>query len=280
MTLLEDSVSNHPERADIVRSTEELREARKQDKIAIIHAVEGGHVIGDDLSRLETLSQRGVVSLTLTHFFSNQLAESVDGIPDNRFLKRLSTIENGTSGEDPLTPLGKEALDRMSSLKILPDITHMTPSARSSIYRYLPPSSPLVATHLGLHAINPDPMNLMDDELEEIARRDGAVGLIFSNYWLEGTDPAEGLPALWKSLEHIHDVTGSWDHVMIGTDFDGFTIPPHDLQDASEIHNFTRILLRKGLPEDVIKKILGGNVLRLMKDEWHREPTTDAHTET
>jgi membrane dipeptidase len=280
MTLLEDSVSTNSQRAEIVRSMDDLRNAREKDKIAVVHAVEGGHVIGDDLSRLETLSRKGIVSLTLTHFFSNQLAESVDGIPDNRLLKQLGTFETVRSYEEPLTPLGKAVLERMSKLSILPDITHMTPSARSAIYRHLPPASPVVATHVGIHEINPDPMNLMDDELEEIARRNGTVGLIFSNYWLEGTEPGQGLPALWKSLEHIYDVTGSWEHVMIGTDFDGFTIPPHDLQDASRIHNFTRMLLRKGLPEDAIKKILGGNVLRMMKDEWHKDSPADDHSET
>jgi microsomal dipeptidase-like Zn-dependent dipeptidase len=76
------------------------------------------------------------------------------------------------------------------------------------------------------------------------------------------------LSALWQTLEHIHDVTNSWDHIMIGTDFDGFTDPPDDITDASQMGNFTKMLLEHGLEETAIMKILGGNAQRILEHGW------------
>ena len=64
-------------------------------------------------------------------------------------------------------------------------------------------------------------------------------------------------------MEHIHAATGSWEHVMVGTDFDGLTDPPDDVPDASELPRVTHALLDRGVPEDDLRKILGGNTRRV-----------------
>ena len=80
--------------------------------------------------------------------------------------------------------------------------------------------------------------------------------------------PNEGLESIWKTIEHIHDVAGSWDHVVLGTDFDGFTDPPDDLRDYSSMGRVTRMLLERGVPEPDISKILGGNAQRVLEAGW------------
>ncbi|MEE9578775.1 MAG: membrane dipeptidase, partial [Gemmatimonadota bacterium] len=69
-------------------------------------------------------------------------------------------------------------------------------------------------------------------------------------------------------LEHIRDVTGSWEHAMLGTDFDGFTDPPDDVPDASHLGAVTQMMIDRGLPEVEIKRILGGNALRVLQSGW------------
>ena len=69
-------------------------------------------------------------------------------------------------------------------------------------------------------------------------------------------------------MEHIHEVTGSWDHVVLGTDFDGFTDPPDDVQDASQVGKVTQMMLDKGVPEADVKKVLGGNAQRVLELGW------------
>jgi membrane dipeptidase len=113
-----------------------------------------------------------------------------------------------------------------------------------------------------------DPYNLTDDELREIAASGGAVGVIFMTYWLSPDEPKYGLEMIWKTIEHVHDVTGSWDHLMLGTDFDGFTDPPDDVRDASELPKVTQMLLDRGVAEDDVMKILGGNATRVLEVGW------------
>jgi membrane dipeptidase len=70
-----------------------------------------------------------------------------------------------------------------------------------------------------------------------------------------------------RTIEHFIKVAGI-EHVSIGSDFDGFTDPPDDLKDASELPKLTQRLIAEGYPEDDIIKILGGNALRTLRDGW------------
>jgi len=150
------------------------------------------------------------------------------------------------------------------------DITHCNPDARQSVYAEVARARPIVASHIGVKRYRDDPYNLVDEELQEIRETGGVVGVIFMPYWLS-SDPADhdaGLPIIWKTIEHIHNVTGSWDYVALGTDFDGFTDPPDDIRDASQLGSVTRMLHDRGVPEDGIKKILGGNAMRVLRSGW------------
>jgi membrane dipeptidase len=115
---------------------------------------------------------------------------------------------------------------------------------------------------------NPHPFNLTDEEIREIARSGGAVGVIFMTHLLDENHPRNGLDAIWRTIEHIVEVTNSWDHVALGSDFDGFTDPPDDVPDASAMGNVTATLLERGVPDDALKKVLGGNALRVLQDGW------------
>jgi membrane dipeptidase len=121
---------------------------------------------------------------------------------------------------------------------------------------------------VGVAALNPDPYNLRDEEIQEIARSGGVIGIIFMNYWLDSADPDDGLPTIWATIEHIHEVTNSWHHIVLGSDFDGFTDPPDDVKDASKFGAVTRMLLERGLTESEVKKILGENAPRLLETGW------------
>ena len=66
-----------------------------------------------------------------------------------------------------------------------------------------------------------------------------AIGVVFISYWLDEKHPKNGVEAICNTIEHIREVTDSWDHIVLGTDFDGFTDLPDDLRDASQVWKVT-----------------------------------------
>ena len=129
---------------------------------------------------------------------------------------------------------------------------------------------PLLATHVGAYDYNATPYNLRDWEVKRIARDGGVVGVIFMPYWLLPHGHGQGLNDIARTIEYFVNVAGE-DAVGLGTDFDGFTTPPEDLKDASEMPRLTQRLLVDGFREESICKILGGNALRAVCDGWGKK---------
>jgi membrane dipeptidase len=268
MDAMEHEIARRPDRVELAKSAADLRRIREAGKIAIVHTLEGAHMLDRDPERLDVLADRGVAMITLAHFYDNGFVAHVDGMPEDLWLRKLCTFQFGAGGTPPLTDLGRELLRKMVERRMLVDVTHCTPAARAEVYAELGGSVPLLATHIGVAQLRNDPYNLTDDELREIAASGGAVGVIFMTYWLSPDEPKYGLEMIWKTIEHVHDVTGSWDHLMLGTDFDGFTDPPDDVRDASELPKVTQMLLDRGVAEDDVMKILGGNATRVLEVGW------------
>ncbi len=268
MDALEREIGRKPDKVELAKHAADVTRIRAQNKIAVVHTVEGGHVLEGDPDRLDQLAARGVAMLTLTHFYANGLAANVDGIPKDMFIRKLCKFDFGTDGSLGLSDLGRAVLGKLKQLPMIVDVTHCTPQARRAIYEEMNAERPILASHVGVKRYSDDPYNLSDDEIRQIARTGGAVGVIFMTYWLEASHPKKGVWQICDTIEHIHQVTGNWEHVVLGTDFDGFTDPPDDVRNASKVGNVTRELLKRGVPEDAIKKILGGNAQRVLQAGW------------
>jgi membrane dipeptidase len=167
-----------------------------------------------------------------------------------------------------LTEFGRTVVRKMNELSMIVDVCHCSPEARAEVYAEVGSDRPIMASHVGVREFMDDPYNPTDDELRYIASTGGAVGVIFMTYWLDEAHPEDGLEAIWKTMEHMHDVVGSWDHIAIGTDFDGFTDPPDDVRDASEVGKVSQMMLERGVPEVDVKKVLGGNAQRVLELGW------------
>jgi membrane dipeptidase len=279
---LEQSV-NESDRVQLARSVAELdailNQPIDQRRIAVINAIEGAHSLGgpdeteaDIFRNLDTLYQRGVAYITLAHFYPNRVVNPCYPFPED--FANLSTNPNIwrdlTLG---LTDLGKRVVERMIELGIIIDLSHSTPVARKQVFDIAEASGkkvPLVATHIGTYEYNPTPYNLREWEVQRIARDGGMVGVIFMPYWLIPHGHGQGLNEVARTIEYFINVAGE-DAVGLGTDFDGFTTPPEDLKDASEMPRLTQRLLADGYSERTICKILGGNALRLLHDGWGKK---------
>jgi microsomal dipeptidase-like Zn-dependent dipeptidase len=256
-----------------------LSQPIEQRRIAVVHAVEGAHSLGgpdeteaDIFRNLDTLYQRGVAYLTLAHFYPNRVVNPCYPFPED--FANLSSNPNIwrdlTLG---LTELGKRVVERMIELGMIIDLSHCTPVARQQIFDIVDASRkhvPLVATHVGAYDYNASPYNLRAWEVKRIARDGGVVGVIFMPYWLISHGHGQGLNDIARTIDYFVNVAGE-DAVGLGTDFDGFTTPPEDLKDASEMPRLTQRLLVDGYSEERICKIMGGNALRVLRAGWGKQ---------
>ena len=147
--------------------------------------------------------------------------------------------------------------------------THCTPVARQEIYALVAGQIPVIASLNAVQSMNPEPYNLDWADVQAIAASGGVVGVIFMPYWLEKAHPGPGLDAIVKTMETVRDWSGgSWDHVAIGTDFDGFTDLPDDCDNASKLPVMRELLASRGLSPADAEAVLGGNARRILRAAW------------
>lgn len=206
--------------------------------VAALLASEGLHPIEGDVRNVDTLHAAGFRMLGLTHFFDNEVAGSAHGV-----------------SRGGLTPLGRDVIRRMEALGILVDLAHASPRAVDDVLAMA--TRPVVVSHGGVQATCPGPRNLSDDQLRRIAATGGVVGI---GYW-DGAVCEIGPASTARAIVHAVGVAGA-DHVALGSDFDGATTTPFD---ATGLAQVTQALLDAGMAPADIRKIMGGNVLRLLR---------------
>jgi membrane dipeptidase len=287
-----ETVRKHPNELILATTAEDIREAKKQKKIAALMGVEGGHMMGNDLAVLRTFAALGVRYMTLTHMENNEWADSSTATPEH----------NG------LTEFGKEVVREMNRLGIMVDISHVSDK---TFYDALAVSkAPFIASHSSCRALCNAARNMTDDMIRDLAKHGGVIQINYHVGFLSqqfrdfetahpevekeiheevkkrcGTDEActgvtgdqvvrdfmkaGKLPKVdWTLIvDHIdHAVKiGGIDHVGLGSDFDG-AVMPIGMEDATHLPQITDALLKKGYSDSDIRKILGENTLRVLTE--------------
>lgn len=252
-------------RVAVARSFAELEVLRATGRKVLIHAVEGAHSLGGRLDNLARLAGRGVCSLTLAHFYRNAAAPPVEGIP--KPMKKWGCFAAEKDLELGLTDFGEELVEAMLDLGMIIDLTHCTCPTRHRVMELAGTRRPLVFSHVGVKPLADFAMSPKPQEMARISATGGVIGVIFMNYWLGELERGVGLDAIVRTVREIVIHAGI-EHVAVGSDFDGFTDPPDDLRDSSQMPRLTDALLRDGFSHDDVEKILGRNFHRVLRDGW------------
>jgi hypothetical protein len=201
-------------------------------------AIEGLHALDGSLASVDTLFAHGFRMMGLTHFFDNEVAASAHGVT-----------------HAGLTPLGRQVIARMEALGIVVDLAHASPQTITEVLAMA--TRPVVVSHTGVAATCPGPRNLTDDQLRAISANGGVVGI---GYW-DAAVCTLGAVSIAKAIRHAVNVAGI-DHVGLGSDFDGATATPFATDGLAEI---TQALLDQQFTPEEIGKVMGGNVMRLLR---------------
>ena len=240
-----DKVSDCSSFVALADTPDEVAALKKEGKRIIMRGIENGYAIGRDISNVERYRQMGVVYMTLCHNGDNEICDSARG--------------NGEHGG--LSSFGRSVVGEMNRVGMMIDLSH---AAESTFYDVVELSSvPVVCSHSSCKALCNHPRNLTDEQLRLIASKGGVVQVtMYSGFLVESGEAT--LDDFMRHLLHAIDVAGI-DHVGIGSDFDGDGSVV-GCADASQLRNVTRELLRKGFSCDDIRKIWGGNWLRVMRE--------------
>jgi membrane dipeptidase len=225
-------------------SVEAIQRAVHLRRIAAVLSVENGSALDGDPANLGRLHARGVRILSLTWNQSNDLADGA--------------LEDAHGG---LTPLGRRVLATMADLRMIVDVSHLSERAFWAVLDAT--RGPVMATHSDAAGLTPHRRNLTDDQLRALARRGSVVGV---NYYPAFTGGST-IQHILAHLDYLVKIVGS-DHVALGSDFDGFSQTIAGLEDVSKLPALTAGLLARGYAPDDVRKILGGNALRVFQTVW------------
>ena len=236
----------HPDQFVLVGRAQDIREAKAAGKIAGIPGLEGAEALDGELGVLRQFYRLGIRNLGLAWNFRNA---ACDGVAESR-------TEGG------LTEFGVQVVQECNQLGILLDVSHLSPAGLQDVLAHS--RDPIIASHSNARALCDHPRNLTDEQLLAIAGEGGVIGVTFVNSFLNREEPEKAtLDTVIQHVEYMLDLLGD-DHVAIGSDFDGCH-PPQELDDVTKYPSITRKLQDRGHSEETIRKVLGGNFLRVLE---------------
>ena len=293
MDILDSVVSRNPNKIIKVANAKEILQTVKEKKIAAMFGVEGGHMIEDDLNKLEALYKRGAIYLSLTHNVAPSWATSA-----------ADETTNPNSTTKGLTDFGIQVVKKMNELGMMIDISHSGDQTFWDVIKIT--NKPIIASHSSVYTLVENRRNLKDEQIKAIAKNGGVIMVNFhpgfiddsfdgkesafiEKYNIEAdslmksgmdqwnmmdylykkyaTETEIMRPPLSKLIDHIDYIVKlvGVDYVGLGSDFDGINLTPLQLDDVTTYPLITKVLVEKGYSKEDLVKILGSNFLRVLE---------------
>ena len=291
-------VRDHPNDLTQAASVAEIRQAKRDRRIAVLMGIEGGHAIEDSLGALREFYRLGVRYMTLTHVNTNHWADSSGKF----YLPDFDAAEYRVHGG--LNEFGRAVVREMNRLGMMVDVSHVSDDTIDDALEVS--RAPVFASHSSCRALCDIPRNLTDDQIRRIAAKGGVVMINVSSYFVDpavvatakaareaivpeymkikqelAADPKKRDEAIGKLFDTLPRPRTQWtkviDHIEhalkvggpqavgLGTDFDGIEDPPEGLDDVSRLPAITAELLRRGHSEAEVRGVLGENFLRFFQ---------------
>jgi len=285
ISMVRDLTEEYSDVFELAMNSSDIKRIREQGKIASLIGVEGGHSIENSINVLRQLYREGARYMTLTHSMSLDWADSCTD----------KIISGG------LSEFGIEVVNEMNRLGMVVDLSHVSPDCMRAALKAT--RAPVMFSHSSAKAIADHPRNVPDDVLVLTKKNGGVVMVNFfpdfvhpgdaerslrrskrkeelSEQFADDNEQADALLRQWElknprsnlctvhdlldHIDHIAKIAGV-DHVGIGSDYDGVPALPKQLEDVSTYPVITQGLLDRGYSEQSIRKILGGNMLRVLQ---------------
>lgn len=285
-------IKRYPNRIALARNATELKNAVKEKKLAAMIGVEGGHMIENDLGKLQKLADRGMIYLTLTWNNSTPWSSSAADETSGKVKKENAGLND----------FGKQVVHKLNDLGVLIDLSHV--GVQTFFDAIHESKKPILVSHSCVYAINPVPRNLNDEQIRAVGKNGGVISLNFYSGFLDSTfsakqkqffakyddelktlskkygrsnaidtlislhpeDAEATKPSIEKLIDHVDYIVKliGVDHVGFGADFDGAESFPAGMNSVADYPKITAALLKRGYKPADITKMLGGNFVRVL----------------
>ncbi|KAI4608431.1 hypothetical protein J4E80_009055 [Alternaria sp. BMP 0032] len=240
-------------------------------------AIEGLHQIGNSVSTLRLYYQLGVRYATLTWNCHNKYADAAIETGSDWSARIAKPYWKG------LSPAGRDLVKEMNRLGMLVDLAHVSQDTMRDVLvgrgdgKWNGSIAPPIFSHSSAYAICPHPRNVPDDILQLVKQRNSVVMVNFNpdfvsckasktpNSFPDFVPENNTLAHVVRHIRHIGELIG-YDHVGIGTDYDGIESTPEGLEDVSKFPDLIAELLRQGISDEDAAKIAGRNLLRVWEE--------------
>lgn len=305
MDTLDAVTKRNPDKIIKVGNPDELLQAVKEKKFAIMFGVEGGHMIENNLDNLDRLYNRGARYMTLTWNNSTEWATSAldETTAPSKSPTKGETLKDSARRKG-LTDFGKQVVKRMNELGMMVDLSHV---GEQTFWDAINTSTkPVIVSHSCVYSLCPHRRNLKDDQIKAVGKNGGVIHLNFYSGFLDSSfdrrtdlfnnnhkaerdsllkinpepyfadefmfakypEEVKALrPPLSILFDHLDYIVKliGVDHVGIGSDFDGVNSLPQQLDDITAMPLITKELLKRGYSKKDIRKILGENFMRIFE---------------
>ena len=236
-------IKENDEEIEIAKSYDEYINILSKGKIASFLSIEGGEVI-EKIEDVEFFYNLGVRMMALTWNYDNKIASGVLG--DER---------------RGVTEYGRQVLDEMNRLNILCDVSHLNEKSFWDIAEYS--KKTFEASHSNAYSVCNNKRNLKDEQIKEIIRRKGFVGINLYPYFLTDTNTAK-ISDVLKMIEYFLSIGGE-DIIGLGCDFDGVDVLPYNISGICDLEKIFEEMAKIGYSKELIDKIAHKNCENMLK---------------
>lgn len=265
-------IHKHGDKLAKATSVPDIEEAKADGKVAVVYAFQNAKAIEEDLSLFRIFAELGVRVMQLTYNSRNYLG---DGCTERH--------------DGGLSDFGIAAVKEMNRLGILVDLSHV--SIRTSLEAIEVASKPAVFSHSNCRALVNNPRNITDEQIKAVAAKGGVIGIdVYMPHLTEDFNVAPTLDDVMNHVDHIAKLVGT-DHIGFGLDlgegrtleqFKSFNFPAgvyptweqrqknkcRDIERIERFVNLARGLVSRGYSDADVRKILGGNFVRVFQQAW------------
>ncbi len=265
-------LADHPEGFLLARTPDDVRQAKRDGRLAVAFDLEGSMMLRDDLDMLRLFGDLGVRQMHLAY-------------------NRNNSISGGCHDDDRgLSPLGRRVVERINELGIIMDCSHM--GLRSSLDAMEVSTRPVVFSHSNVKALRDHPRNITDEQIDACARTDGVVGICGIGPFLGDNDIST--ERLLRHVDHVAERVGTR-HVGFGLDYvfdqshddlpadedrdywypsstENYDLKGMHIKPPEHLPEIAGALLARGYGREEVRGLMGGNFLRVAEATWPRSP--------